>query len=143
MSKPTEVVKTTSAGATIQNVWICEDSIYFWSQKRISSAAWLPMLLLNFLHTYPFTQIKIGANIGPSLNISLSPNTLANLSQFFSILSNLKCFSSAFSSFRNHLSNAKPKERPKKISKEKKKIQIAKCVFFHYFSFCPSYFLSA
>jgi hypothetical protein len=27
MSKPTEVVKTTSAGATIQNVWICEDSM--------------------------------------------------------------------------------------------------------------------
>jgi hypothetical protein len=60
MSKPTEVVKTTSAGATIQNVWIREDSIYFWSQKRISSAAWLPTLLLNFLHTYPFTDKNWG-----------------------------------------------------------------------------------
>jgi hypothetical protein len=28
MSKPTEVVKTTSAGATIQNVYICRD-FYF------------------------------------------------------------------------------------------------------------------
>jgi hypothetical protein len=25
MSKPTEVVKTTAAGATIQNVYICKD----------------------------------------------------------------------------------------------------------------------
>jgi hypothetical protein len=27
MSKPTEVVKTTAGGATIQNVWICQDSM--------------------------------------------------------------------------------------------------------------------
>jgi len=47
-----------------------------------------------------------------SPNINLSLNTLADLSQIFSILSDLKCYRSAFSSSTNHLGNAKPKEQP-------------------------------
>jgi hypothetical protein len=39
-------------------------------------------------------------------NASISSNTLANLFQFFSILSDLKCYRNTFSSFANHLLNA-------------------------------------
>jgi hypothetical protein len=45
---------------------------------------------------------------------------LADLSQFLCILSDLKHYRNAFSSFTNHLGNAKPKEQPKKWSKENK-----------------------
>jgi hypothetical protein len=38
-------------------------------------------------------------------------DTLPDLSQFFSILTDLKCYRSAFSSSTNHLWNAKPKDR--------------------------------
>jgi len=89
------------------------------------------------------SQIKTGANLGPSLNISSSPKTLANLSQFFSILSDLKCYRSAFSSFRNHLSNAKSKEQPKKSSKEFFFFKLQNVFFSKNFHFDPSYFISA
>jgi hypothetical protein len=36
-------------------------------------------------------------------SICLSPDTLADLSQFFSILNDLKYYRSAFSSYTNHL----------------------------------------
>jgi hypothetical protein len=65
---------------------------------------------------------------------------LADPSQFFSILSDLKCYRSTFSSFTNHLSNAKPKDhQPKKHSKENKFVRIAKRVF----HFELSYFIIA
>ncbi len=38
--------------------------------------------------------------------------------QFFSILNDLKCYRSTFSSFINHLWNAKPNNQSKKSSKE-------------------------
>jgi hypothetical protein len=44
--------------------------------------------------------------------------TLANLSQFFFILSDLKCYRNAFSSSTNHFGNAKPKEQLKKAIKK-------------------------
>ncbi len=71
---------------------------------------------------------------GPSLITCLWPNTLADLSQFFSILSDLKCYRSAFSSSTNHLSNAKHKDQPKKSRKENKLVEIAKHVFFLIFN---------
>jgi hypothetical protein len=43
---------------------------------------------------------------------------MADLSQIFSILSDLKCYRSTFSSSTNHLWNAKPKEQAKKSRKE-------------------------
>jgi hypothetical protein len=46
----------------------------------------------------------------PSLITCLWLNTLADLSQFFSILSDLKCYRSTFSSFTNNLRNAKFRE---------------------------------
>jgi hypothetical protein len=57
---------------------------------------------------------------------------LVDLSQFFSILSDLKCYRSAFSSSTNHLSNAKHRDQPKKSSKEKTVFEIAKHVFFSF-----------
>ncbi len=54
------------------------------------------------------------------------------------ILSDLKCYRSAFSSFTNHLWNAKPKDQPKKSSKENMLFfRIAKHVCFNFFSFWP------
>jgi hypothetical protein len=44
---------------------------------------------------------------------------------------------SAFSSSKNHLWNAKPKDQPKKSSKKKTCFQIAKQFFFHFSSFWP------
>jgi len=44
---------------------------------------------------------------------------------FFSILSDLKCYRSAFSSSRNHLSNAKPRDKPKKRKIKKYSFRIA------------------
>jgi hypothetical protein len=43
---------------------------------------------------------------------------LTDLSQFFSISSDLKSYRSAFPGFTNHLGTAKPKEQPEKHSKE-------------------------
>jgi len=65
---------------------------------------------------------------------------LTNLSQFFSILNDLKCYRSAFLSFTNHLGNAKPKEKPKKTLKKICFFQISKCVFPHFSSFWPLLF---
>jgi hypothetical protein len=55
--------------------------------------------------------------------------------QFFSILSDLKCYRSAFSSSTNHFRNAKPKDQPTKISKENTFFRITKCVPIHFSSF--------
>jgi hypothetical protein len=64
----------------------------------------------------------------PPPNTRLSPNTLADLSQFFSILIDLKCYESTFLNSSNHLWNAKPKS-----SKENKLfLRIAKCIFVHF-----------
>jgi hypothetical protein len=43
--------------------------------------------------------------MAPPPNTSLSPNTLADLSQFFSILSDLKCYRNAFSALTSFKSN--------------------------------------
>ncbi len=56
---------------------------------------------------------------------------------FFSILSDLKCCRSIFSSSINHLWNAKPKHQPIKSSKENTFFQIVKHNFFHFSSFLP------
>jgi len=56
---------------------------------------------------------------------------------FFSILSDLKCYRSTFSSFTNHLWNAKPNNQSKKSSKESTFFRIAKHFLFH---FDPSHF---
>jgi len=72
----------------------------------------------------------LGQTFPQPQNTSLSPNTLADLSQFFSILSDLKCYGSAFSSSTNHHSNANPKEHPKMSSQENNFVQITKSIFF-------------
>ncbi len=74
---------------------------------------------------------------GPSLISCLWPNALADLFQFFSILSDLKYYRSAFSSFTNHFSNAKPKDQPTRSSKENTIFLITKCIPFHFSSFWP------
>ncbi len=73
-------------------------------------------------------ELLVGQS-GPSLIISISPNTLANLSQFFSILSYLKCYRNAFSSSTYVVGNAKPKEQPKKSSKENTVFRTVKRMF--------------
>jgi hypothetical protein len=67
-------------------------------------------------------------------SISLSSNTLPDLSQFFSILTDLKCYRSAFSSSTNHLWNAKPKEQ-----QERKCVfsNCKTCFFFQFSSLWP------
>ncbi len=62
---------------------------------------------------------------------------MADLSQFFSILSDLECYRTTFSSFTNHLGNAKSKDQSKKSSKENTFFQIVKHGFFHFSSFWP------
>jgi hypothetical protein len=61
----------------------------------------------------------------------------ADLSQSFSILSDLKCYTSAFSSFTNSLSNAKPKEQPEKSSKKNMFFLNCKTHFFSFFFILP------
>ncbi len=85
-------------------------------------------------------RCKVGY-IRLSLNISLLFDTLTNLFQFFSILSDLKCCRNTFSSCTNHLWNAKPRSSQKRAIK---KI----CFFklqntFSFFHFNPSYFINA
>jgi hypothetical protein len=63
------------------------------------------------------------------------PDTLADLSQFFLILSDLKCYRSAFSSSTNHLWNAKPKDQPKKSNKENTFSELQNVCFLFFFSF--------
>ncbi len=70
---------------------------------------------------------------GPSPITSLSPITLANLCQFFSILSDLKCYSSPFSRSTNHLGKCKAKGAAKKESIENTFFRITKHVFFSFF----------
>ncbi len=72
--------------------------------------------------------------------VCLWSNTLANLSQFFSILSDLKCYRSAFSSSTNRLSNAKPRGLAKKSCKENLFFWVARRDFFIFLHFDPSYF---
>jgi hypothetical protein len=57
--------------------------------------------------------------------------------QFFSILSDLKCYRSAFSSSTNYLWNAKPKDKPKKSCKKNMFFRILKLFFLFFFSFWP------
>jgi hypothetical protein len=84
----------------------------------------------------PFPHIRKTLLVGwtgPSPSTSLSSITLAVLSQFFSILSDLKCHRSIFSSITNHLSNAKPKEA-KKEHYRKYVFSNCKTCFFSLFS---------
>ncbi len=93
---------------------------------------------------------KMIGQTGPSSIACLWLNTLADLSQNFSILSDLKCFRSAFSCSTNHLGNAKPKDRQKravkiskakgpakKSSKENTCFLNCKMLFFHFSSVWP------
>ncbi len=50
--------------------------------------------------------------------LAMTQTLLADLSQFFFILSDLKCYRSAFSSSANHLSIAEHEGQPKKSTKE-------------------------
>jgi hypothetical protein len=58
---------------------------------------------LNFLPSVCQIFVQYNRVTNTSSNINLSPNILVNLSQFFSILSDLECYRSTFSSFTNHL----------------------------------------
>jgi len=73
----------------------------------------------------------------PSPIACLWPNISADVFQFFSLLSDLKCYRSAFSSFTNHFWNAKPKDQPTTSSKENTFSQITKRVPSHFSSFWP------
>jgi len=109
--------------------------------------AWVQLLLLLLfllvISDNNFYYWALGY-IHLSLNTSLSPNIYGRSFSNFSILTDLKCFRSTFSSSTNHLWNAKPKELAKKSSKENMFFWIAKHgFFFHFFHFGPSYFISA
>ncbi len=69
----------------------------------------------------------------PSPNTSIWPNTLAYLSQFFSIWSDFKMLKERLVKVTNHLRHAKPKEQPKMSSKENKFFHIVKHFLFHIF----------
>jgi hypothetical protein len=79
----------------------------------------------------------------PPSHISLTPFTLADLSQSFSILSDLKFCRSTFSLSTNHLWNAKPKEPPQKTNKESTFVFNCKLCFLSVFlHFDLSYFIT-
>jgi hypothetical protein len=84
--------------------------------------------------------IDILGKIGPSSIACLWPNTLVDLSQFFSILNELKCYRNTFSSFTNHLGNAKPRDQPKKSYKEILFYKLQTRFFSFFFILTPSIF---
>jgi hypothetical protein len=81
--------------------------------------------------------LDVGSN-GPSQITSLSPITLAKKIKFFSILSDLKCYKSAFSS-----SKIVFEMQSQRSSKENMFFSNYKTLFFSFFSFDPSYFINA
>jgi hypothetical protein len=75
---------------------------------------------------------------GPSPITCLWPNTLADLSKFFSKLSDLKSLGSPSQALQISF-EGKPNDQPKKSSKEYTFFWIAKLLFF-FFHFDPFYF---
>ncbi len=114
-----------------------------------NSSLFLPFSSFFFLPIY-WSYLSLARTSRPpywqtnsSPNINLSPNILVDLSQFFSILSDLECYRSSFWSFTSHLSNARPKEQPKKSNKKKRFVELQNVVIFIFLHFDPSYFINA
>jgi hypothetical protein len=85
-------------------VWMC--------LHDFSSECSLPISLMGLIFNVHILKICV------NFNWRFQLDTFGNLSQFLYILSDLKCYRSTFPSFTNHLGDAKPKEQPKKSSKE-------------------------
>jgi len=78
-----------------------------------------------------------------SSNTSLSPNILADFSQFFSILSDLKCYRSASQALQIIFEMQSQRSNQKRSVKKIRFFELQNTFFFSFLHFDPSYFISA